>query len=455
MRETILSEYHQKTPQSSAARPAAPVQVKTETPTPNPVKTEIPTHVPMKSKTPTPSPVKTEIPPPIPVKTDIPTHVQLCNQCSANPCYGACGIIAGACGIIGRPANSPVSTNMWKSGAASSSRKGGKGRGEERNGRKGKRSAPAATTADLPSEEVGANMSQLNMPCSSKVPARSLAGRLVNPCSSLNLKDVAHWNRATRTTKGNANLFREALRTLAPQHRKMLENTRITAADALRVFKHVGAPISPGQLFTDNLWETPGNMFYSPAVYRGWVPANSGKIASVKPPWFVLPSLKGYHCCSLDCCKMINADCMRNAVNVSGTHFDHWKYFDDGQQPERITVQNNGVYFESRDKRITCCALYGALQCLPDDVLPHKPGVMVQCIFELHVDATHARSHEGQRYCLEQHVCITGLYLNLVPALRLFEKQFRAQYNVCDSFKVDFPRVAAYMQSTAFVSATG
>ena len=80
---------------------------------------------------------------------------------------------------------------------------------------------------------------------------------------------------------------------------------------------------------------------------------------------------------------------------------------------------------------------------------------MVQCIFELHVDATHARSHEGQRYCLEQHVCVTGLYLNLVPAMRLFDKGFGGHYNVCDSFKVDFPRVAAYMQSTAFVSATG
>ena len=121
MRETILSEYHQKTPQSSAARPAAPVQVKTETPTPNPVKTEIPTHVPMKSKTPTPSPVKTEIPPPIPVKTDIPTHVQLCNQCSANPC--ACDIIevevevgahleAGAARPVGQRA--PITSRLKK-----------------------------------------------------------------------------------------------------------------------------------------------------------------------------------------------------------------------------------------------------------------------------------------------------------------------------------------------------
>ena len=328
-----------------------------------------------------------------------------------------------------------------------------------------------ADTADLLSEEVGANMCQANMPCddmsateqhadmpcSSKVTPLSFkatfpaAARQVNPLSSLCIADFAHRTRATLTSENNAQLFDEAWCTLALQHRSMLENIQITAADALLVFNHLGAAISINDICEKSLWQTPGNMFYSPAVYRGWVPAKSGETASVTPECLVMNAEKGYHCTSLTCGNMILNDCMRNGVHTSGKHFKEWEYFDDGQK-KKIYVPNDGVYYEKRHDRIHCCARYGALQCLRDDVLPHKPGVMVQCIFELHADPKHAHYIHKQRYCLEEHVCVTGLYLNLVPAMRLFDKGFGGHYNVCDSFKVDFPRVAAYMQSTAFVS---
>jgi len=288
-------------------------------------------------------------------------------------------------------------------------------------------------------------------------PANQLLGHgrgEVKPLSSLCTDDFPHWDRATLTSAGNAHLFDTAWSSLGVQHREMLHNTQITATDALMVFKHVGAEITMEDISDNSLWDTPGKMFYTPSVYRSWVPENSGKTACEAPECVVLNGEKGYHCTSLTCCKMILADCLRNAVHTSGKHFISWQLVADGKY-QKIESPNDGVYYERKESRITCARSYGALKCLDNDVLPRKPGVMVQCIFELHADRDHAHSIRGQRYCLEQHVCVTGLYLNLVPATRLFDKGFGSHYKVCDSFTIDFPRVAAYMQSDAFVSATG
>ena len=115
-------------------------------------------------------------------------------------------------------------------------------------------------------------------------------------------------------------------------------------------------------------------------------------------------------------------------------------------------MPNDGVNFET-DGRIHCCPSYGLLQGTGNEVLAHNPGVLCQVIFELITAPNQSRSVHGQRYCLEEHVSITAMYVHLISPLRLFDSGYVGQYKVSPQWFEDFPSVKDHMDSPAFAEA--
>jgi hypothetical protein len=153
----------------------------------------------------------------------------------------------------------------------------------------------------------------------------------------------------------------------------------------------------------------------------------------MKPDFKDQAMIRGLIGTSSLCASIVQRDSLRNCTNITANH--------------------EGVYFEEADgDRRACCLGYCTMQaCGP--VVPHNPGLLTNCVIEILAPASRTGTHKGQRFCLEQYVCVTGFYLQLYPATSLQANGQWGWHNVHETWFQDFPKVGPYMQSDCYDAA--
>jgi hypothetical protein len=273
------------------------------------------------------------------------------------------------------------------------------------------------------------------------------------PSQRVDWWQVIHRDDAMKNSRENSQRFADTLNTLSDMQQSTLADTKICKTDAQLVWKSLGTEV-PLSLITQttSFFPTPGAWFYTPQ-FIGWKPATDTVDASVgvhvtdtgykgpcdtadmpmKPDFKDQAMIRGLIGTSSLCASMVQRDSLRNCVNTTANH--------------------EGVYFEEADgDRRACCLGYCTMQaCGP--VVPHNPGLLTNCVIEVLAPESRTGTHKGQRYCLEQYVCVTGFYLHLYPATSLQTKGQWGWYNVHETWFQDFPKVGPYMQSEGYDAA--
>lgn len=260
-------------------------------------------------------------------------------------------------------------------------------------------------------------------------------------------------NQATTLNcRDNEKLFQQTFKTLSKQNTELLSGMKLTKLDAQAIWDHVGIHVPTSSItVAKDLFKTPGEYFFTP-VLVGWKkkenvddPVDSSAAVNISnlqipdqtgqplSPDFAKTNLvRGVIGTSTFGAAMILRDCLRNCVN--------------------ITAGKQGVYFEDLDgDRKGNCLSYCAYQST-GPILPHNPGVMTTCVLEIVAQKEHVRRHNGQCICLEQHVCVTGIYQHLYPSTELFMDGHVGWIHVHQSFFDWFPKIDAYMQSEAYAA---
>ena len=254
----------------------------------------------------------------------------------------------------------------------------------------------------------------------------------------------------TLNSRENESLFQRAFKTLSKQNTELLAGMKLTKLDAQAIWDHLGIHVPTSSItVTKDLFKTPGEYFYTPLLV-GWkkkenvddavdsgaavnisnlqIPDQTGQPLS--PDFAKTDLVRGVIGTSTFGAAMILRDCLRNCHN--------------------ITAGKKGVYFEDLDgERKSSCLTYCAYQPT-GPLLPHNPGALTTCVIEIVAAKEHVRHHKGQCICLEQHVCVTGIYQHLYPATELFTLGQLGWIHVHQSFFDWYPKINDYMESDAY-----